>query len=250
MKPEIMIALDFPTGEDALRFLDRFGDEPLYVKVGMELFYSEGPAILEEIKKRGHRIFLDLKLHDIPNTVKSAMRVLARAGVSMTNVHAAGGRKMMEAALEGLQEGCGEGERPKLIAVTQLTSTSEERMQRELACGFCSLVVSALLLSCPLADERWLWVVAVFLGCGLGWTTSRYLLSYIRICEHCERGTAQSSYMLGWDMGLLAGFSCSAGLWGGGAQACSTYIILGLCAATGLFHFLCVKPWYMQNKRK
>ena len=125
-----------------------------------------------------------------------------------------------------------------------------ERLQRELACGFCSLVVAALLLSCPLADERWLWVVAVFLGCGLGWTTSRYLLSYIRICEHCERGTAQSSYMLGWDMGLLAGFSCSAGLWGGGAQACSTYIILGLCAATGLFHFLCVKPWYMQNKRK
>lgn len=125
-----------------------------------------------------------------------------------------------------------------------------ERLQRELACGFCSLVVAALLLSCPLADERWLWGVAVFLGCGLGWTTSRYLLSYIRICEHCERGTAQSSYMLGWDMGLLAGFSCSAGLWGGGAQACSTYIILGLCAATGLFHFLCVKPWYMQNKRK
>lgn len=132
MKPEIMIALDFPTGEDALRFLDRFGDEPLYVKVGMELFYSEGPAILEEIKKRGHRIFLDLKLHDIPNTVKSAMRVLARAGVSMTNVHAAGGRKMMEAALEGLQEGCGEGERPKLIAVTQLTSTDEAMMHDEL----------------------------------------------------------------------------------------------------------------------
>lgn len=132
MKPEIMIALDFPTGEDALRFLDRFEGEQLYVKVGMELFYSEGPSILEEIRKRGHRIFLDLKLHDIPNTVKSAMRVLARAGVSMTNVHAAGGRKMMEAALEGLREGCDEGERPKLIAVTQLTSTDEAIMHEDL----------------------------------------------------------------------------------------------------------------------
>ena len=90
MTPTIMIALDFPTGQKALEFLDRF-QEPVFVKVGMELYYSEGPSIIEEIKKRGHRIFLDLKLHDIPNTVKSAMKVLARLGVDMTNVHAAGG---------------------------------------------------------------------------------------------------------------------------------------------------------------
>ena len=97
MTPTIMIALDFPTGQKALEFLDRF-QEPVFVKVGMELYYSEGPSIIEEIKKRGHRIFLDLKLHDIPNTVKSAMKVLARLGVDMTNVHAAGGIKMMQAA--------------------------------------------------------------------------------------------------------------------------------------------------------
>lgn len=133
-KPEIIIALDFPTGEAALDFLDRFS-EPVYVKIGMELFYSEGPSIVREIRKRGHRIFLDLKLHDIPNTVKSAMKVLAGLGVNMTNVHAAGGIRMMAAALEGLTEGADEaglGRRPLLIAVTQLTSTDQETMNREL----------------------------------------------------------------------------------------------------------------------
>jgi orotidine-5'-phosphate decarboxylase len=134
MTPTIMIALDFPTGAKALEFLDQF-DEPVFVKVGMELFYSEDPSIVEEIKKRGHRIFLDLKLHDIPNTVKSAMKVLARLGVDMTNVHAAGGIKMMKAAKEGLEEGVkerGEREVPMLIAVTQLTSTDEETMHEDL----------------------------------------------------------------------------------------------------------------------
>ncbi len=135
VKPEIIIALDFPTGEDALAFLDQF-TEPVFVKVGMELYYSEGPAIIKEIKKRGHRIFLDLKLHDIPNTVKSAMKVLARLGVDMTNVHAAGGIKMMKAAKDGLVEGINErgtDERiPILIAVTQLTSTDEATMHDEL----------------------------------------------------------------------------------------------------------------------
>ncbi len=134
VKPTIIIALDFPTGEKALAFLDQF-QEPVFVKVGMELYYSEGPSIIEEIKKRGHRIFLDLKLHDIPNTVKSAMKVLARLGVDMTNVHAAGGIKMMQAAKEGLAEGLqerGEGDMPMLIAVTQLTSTDEETLHSEL----------------------------------------------------------------------------------------------------------------------
>lgn len=134
MTPTIMIALDFPTGEKALEFLDQF-QEPVYVKVGMELYYSEGPSIIEEIKKRGHKIFLDLKLHDIPNTVKSAMKVLARLGVDVTNVHAAGGIKMMQAAKEGLTEGArerGQDEVPMLIAVTQLTSTDEEMMHDEL----------------------------------------------------------------------------------------------------------------------
>lgn len=129
--PEIIIALDFPTKEKALEFLDVF-DEPVYAKVGMELYYAEGPAIVEEIKKRGHRIFLDLKLHDIPNTVKSSMRVLARLGVDMTNVHAAGGSAMMTAALEGLSEGAGGNRNTKLIAVTQLTSTDKAMMNEEI----------------------------------------------------------------------------------------------------------------------
>ena len=100
----IITALDFPTGADALALLDRF-DEPVYAKIGMELFYSEGPAIIEAVKERGHEIFLDLKLHDIPNTVKSAMKRLAALDVDMVNVHAAGGKKMMAAAIEGLEEG-------------------------------------------------------------------------------------------------------------------------------------------------
>lgn len=130
MAKDVIIACDFPTRERTLAFLDRFGDERPYVKIGMELFYAEGPDIVREIKARGHNIFLDLKLCDIPNTVKSAMRVLRNTGADMINLHAFGTAEMMTAALEGLTGP--DGNRPLLIAVTQLTSTSEERMQREL----------------------------------------------------------------------------------------------------------------------
>ncbi|EAC2401496.1 orotidine-5'-phosphate decarboxylase [Listeria monocytogenes] len=126
-----IIALDFQTYEEVEQFLAKFSGETLSVKVGMELFYSNGPIIVEKIKQQNHEIFLDLKLHDIPNTVKSAMVGLAKLGVDMVNVHAAGGKNMMEAALEGLEIGSGSGKRPKIIAVTQLTSTSEASMQSE-----------------------------------------------------------------------------------------------------------------------
>ena len=131
MAKDVIIACDFPTRERTLAFLDGFGEERPYVKIGMELFYAEGPGIVREIKARGHEIFLDLKLCDIPNTVKSAMRVLRGTGADMINLHAFGTREMMEAALEGLTGP--DGKRPLLIAVTQLTSTSEERMRRELS---------------------------------------------------------------------------------------------------------------------
>ena len=131
MKNDVIIACDFKSKADTLAFLDRFEGKKPYVKIGMELFYGEGPDIVREIRARGHEIFLDLKLHDIPNTVKKAMANLARLGVSMTNVHAAGTIDMMRAAVEGLELGSN-GPRPLLIAVTQLTSTSQERMQREL----------------------------------------------------------------------------------------------------------------------
>lgn len=130
MAKDVIIACDFPTRERTLAFLDGFGEERPYVKIGMELFYAEGPGIVREIKARGHEIFLDLKLCDIPNTVKSAMRVLRGTGADMINLHAFGTREMMEAALEGLTGP--DGKRPLLIAVTQLTSTSEERMRSEL----------------------------------------------------------------------------------------------------------------------
>lgn len=130
MAKDVIIACDFPTRERTLAFLDGFGEERPYVKIGMELFYAEGPGIVREIKARGHEIFLDLKLCDIPNTVKSAMRVLRGTGADMINLHAFGTREIMEAALEGLTGP--DGKRPLLIAVTQLTSTSEERMRREL----------------------------------------------------------------------------------------------------------------------
>ena len=130
MAKDVIIACDFPTRERTLAFLDGFGEERPYVKIGMELFYAEGPDIVREIKARGHSIFLDLKLCDIPNTVKSAMRVLRNTGADMINLHAFGTREMMTAALEGLTGS--DGTRPLLIAVTQLTSTSEERMRREL----------------------------------------------------------------------------------------------------------------------
>ena len=133
MAKDVIIACDFSSKEQTLAFLDRFTGRKPFVKIGMELYYAEGPEIVREIKKRGHRIFLDLKLHDIPNTVRKTMQVLSRLDVDMTNVHAAGTVDMMRAAVEGLTRE--DGTRPLLIAVTQLTSTSEERMQRELLIG-------------------------------------------------------------------------------------------------------------------
>ncbi len=130
MKRDVIIALDFKDGETALNFLDKFQEEKPFVKVGMELFFAEGPSIVKEIKRRGHKIFLDLKLHDIPNTVKGGMRSLTNLGADILNVHAAGTIEMMKAALEGTQRP--DGTAPMLIAVTQLTSTSEERMQKDL----------------------------------------------------------------------------------------------------------------------
>lgn len=132
MHRPLIIALDFPDLEETKHFLDQFDREPLFVKVGMELFYQSGPGIIDFIKGRGHDIFLDLKLHDIPNTVKQAMKGLARLEVDLVNVHAAGGRQMMESALEGLDAGTPMGKaRPCCIAVTQLTSTSTEQMNQE-----------------------------------------------------------------------------------------------------------------------
>ena len=130
MGKAVIIACDFKDKEETLNFLNKFEDEKLYLKIGMELFYSEGPEIVREIKKRGHKIFLDLKLHDIPNTVEKAMRTLANLDVDMTNVHASGTIKMMEAGLRGLTKE--DGTRPLLIAVTQLTSTSQEVMEQDL----------------------------------------------------------------------------------------------------------------------
>ncbi len=130
MGKDVIVALDFENRERTLAFLDRFPAEKPYVKIGMELFYAEGPSVVREIKARGHKIFLDLKLHDIPHTVKKAMAVLSRLEVDMVNLHAAGTIAMMEAAREGLTRP--DGTRPLLIAVTQLTSTDEARMQDEL----------------------------------------------------------------------------------------------------------------------
>lgn len=132
MRAKPIIALDFSEKNDAIQFLQHFEGESLYVKVGMELFYKEGPSLLAWLKEHGHDIFLDLKLHDIPNTVYSAMKVLAQFEVDMVNVHAAGGLEMMQAAVRGLNDGLiGKQKRPKMIAVTQLTSTSEKQMQQE-----------------------------------------------------------------------------------------------------------------------
>ena len=130
LKKDVMIALDFSGKKEVMDFLDLFTEEKPFVKIGMELYYAEGPAIVREIKARGHKIFLDLKLHDIPNTVKKAMAVLSSLDVDMCNLHAAGTVAMMEGALAGLTRP--DGTRPLLIAVTQLTSTSEERMREDL----------------------------------------------------------------------------------------------------------------------
>lgn len=130
MGKDVIIACDFADKETVLSFLDKFEGRKPFIKIGMELFYAEGPQIVREIKARGHKIFLDLKLHDIPNTVKKSMAVLSRLDVDMCNLHAAGTSRMMEAALEGLTRP--DGTRPLLIAVTQLTSTDQEAMERDL----------------------------------------------------------------------------------------------------------------------
>ena len=130
LKKDVMFALDFSSKQEVMDFLDLFTEEKPFVKIGMELYYAEGPSIVREIKARGHKIFLDLKLHDIPNTVKKAMAVLSNLDVDMCNLHAAGTVAMMEGALAGLTRA--DGTRPLLIAVTQLTSTSEERMREDL----------------------------------------------------------------------------------------------------------------------
>ena len=130
MKKDVIIACDFASAAETYAFLDRFTEEKPFVKIGMELYYAEGPVIVREIRRRGHSVFLDLKLHDIPNTVEKAMRVLSHLDVQMVNLHAAGTKAMMEAALKGLTRE--DGTRPILLAVTQLTSTSEERMHDEL----------------------------------------------------------------------------------------------------------------------
>ena len=130
MGKDVIIACDFSSKEETLAFLDKFSGKKPYVKIGMELFYAEGPSIVKEIKARGHKIFLDLKLHDIPNTVKKAMSVLSNLDVDITNLHAAGTKNMMKAALEGLTRA--DGTRPLLIAVTQLTSTDQEAMERDI----------------------------------------------------------------------------------------------------------------------
>ncbi len=130
MSRDVIIALDFENAEKALQFLDAFEDEKPFVKIGMELYYAQGPSIVKKVKERGHKVFLDLKLHDIPNTVMKSMAVLNKLDVDMTNLHAAGTIDMMEAALKGLTKE--DGTHPILLAVTQLTSTSEERMQKEL----------------------------------------------------------------------------------------------------------------------
>lgn len=132
MKPkgDVIIALDFPSAADVFRFLDRFQEDRPFVKIGMELYYAEGPQIVKQIKARRHKIFLDLKLHDIPNTVGRAMRVLSALGTDMVNLHASGGIPMMRAALDGLTRP--DGTRPMVIAVTQLTSVSEAQLRDEL----------------------------------------------------------------------------------------------------------------------
>ena len=130
MGKDVIIACDFKNSIETLNFLDKFTDEKPFLKIGMELFFAEGPSIVREIKRRGHKIFLDLKLHDIPNTVKSAMASLSKLDIDMCNLHASGTIAMMEAAIEGLTRE--DGTRPLLVAVTQLTSTSQERMTNEI----------------------------------------------------------------------------------------------------------------------
>ena len=130
MGKDVIIACDFDSAEKTFAFLDKFTGRKPFVKIGMELYYAEGPSIVKEIKARGHKIFLDLKLHDIPTTVKKAMAVLSRLDVDMTNLHAAGTKRMMQAAIEGLTRE--DGTRPMLIAVTQLTSTDQESMEADL----------------------------------------------------------------------------------------------------------------------
>lgn len=130
MEKDVIVACDFNSKADVIKFLSMFEGESLYIKIGMELFYAEGPDIISEIKQRGHKVFLDLKLHDIPNTVRKTMKVLANLNIDMCNVHASGTIEMMEAAIQGLTKK--DGSRPILVAVTQLTSTSQDKMRKDL----------------------------------------------------------------------------------------------------------------------
>ena len=147
MGKDVIVACDFASAEQTFAFLDKFTGRKPFVKIGMELYYAEGPAIVREIKARGHKIFLDLKLHDIPNTVKKAMAVLRNLDVDITNLHAAGATAMMQGALEGLTRE--DGTRPLLIAVTQLTSTDQETLERDLLIEKCK----GLLCGCKIAGN-------------------------------------------------------------------------------------------------
>ena len=158
---DVIIACDFPDRETTLAFLDRFTEEKPFVKIGMELFYAQGPDIVREIKRRGHRIFLDLKLHDIPNTVRRAMSVLSSLDVDMVNLHASGGKDMMRAALEGLTRE--DGTRPLLIAVTQLTSTSQSVMEQDHWIKWCSIM--------PKTQRKQDWMV----WSALRWKQEKYM---------------------------------------------------------------------------
>ena len=185
MAKDVIISCDFPSMEATLEFLDRFGDTKPYVKIGMELFYAAGPEIIKEIKKRGHKIFLDLKLCDIPNTVKSAMSVLSHLDVDMTNLHAFGGHKMMEAAIEGLTRP--DGTRPLLIAVTMLTSTSKELMNEDLLSpGEVDAVVASYAKNAQMSglDGRFIGIedefAEVLLGAGINGER--------RTCHHLKVG--------------------------------------------------------------
>ena len=146
MGKDVIIACDFDNAKDTMEFLDKFQDQKPYIKIGMELFFSETPEIVREIKRRGHKSFLDLKLHDIPNTVKKAMAALSKLDIDMVNVHCAGTTAMMKAALEGLIRE--DGTRPILIAVTQLTSTDQEAMERD-------LLIHGDIKDCLLYTSRW-----------------------------------------------------------------------------------------------
>ena len=172
MGKDVIIACDFASAEQTFAFLDKFTDVKPFVKIGMELFYAEGPSIVRQIKARGHKIFLDLKLHDIPNTVKKAMAVLSNLDVDICNLHAAGTTAMMKGALEGLTRA--DGSRPLLIAVTQLTSTDQESMERDLLIH--EPIDQVVMHYAKTAKEAGLTALFVLL-----WNPARFTMSAVRI---------------------------------------------------------------------